>query len=148
MQTLYDLTATLAKTSVTVRMTLELVGSPRYKIRINDTVYEHLVSNDKKQASLVVDCPLREPIKIVVTLYGKSYQEDSQSALIIHSLNLDGFEIVPGWTQLADYQNDRGANAPTNYLGFNGHWTLTIPEPFYIWRHRITGQGWLLNPKS
>jgi hypothetical protein len=31
------------------------------------------------------------------------------------------------------------------YLACNG--VLAIPEPFYRWYHRISGQGWLLNPQ-
>ena len=25
-------------------------------------------------------------------------------------------------------------------------WTMKLQEPFYPWRHRVTGQGWLLEP--
>lgn len=146
MQTLYDLTATLNNTCVKVSLALELVGNPRYKIQVNNVVYEHLARNDKNEIKLVASCPLREPIKVVVTLYGKHYAQDSTSAIIIQSLKFDDFEIVPGWTQLASYSNDRDNTAPTNYLGFNGHWTLDLDQPFYIWHHRITGQGWLLEP--
>ena len=42
---------------------------------------------------------------------------------------IDGIEILPKY----------------NYLAKNG--VLTIPEPFYRWYHRITGQGWLLEPQ-
>lgn len=31
------------------------------------------------------------------------------------------------------------------YLAVNGR--LTIPEPFYRWYHRVSGQGWLLVPQ-
>lgn len=27
-----------------------------------------------------------------------------------------------------------------------GMWRMTLHEPFYRWRHRVTGQGWLLEP--
>jgi hypothetical protein len=32
-----------------------------------------------------------------------------------------------------------------NYLAVDG--ILTIPEPFYRWYHRVSGQGWLLEPQ-
>jgi hypothetical protein len=44
------------------------------------------------------------------------------------AVTVDGEEILP------KYQ----------YLAVNG-W-LTIPEPFYRWYHRVSGQGWLLTP--
>jgi hypothetical protein len=49
-------------------------------------------------------------------------------------------------SHLATYKNDQNVTQPTNYLGFNGTWNLKINEPFYRWRHNITGQGWLLEP--
>lgn len=27
-------------------------------------------------------------------------------------------------------------------------WCIDIPEPFYRWYHRVSGQGWLLTPKN
>ena len=147
MQTLSDLTATLNENYVRVALDLRLIGQPRYKVKINNVVYEHLAVNNLGETSLVVQCCLLEPIKITITLYGKNYLEDSSSALVIDSLCLDGFDIVPNWTQLASYNNDKNDNQPTNHLGFNGHWTLDIDQPFYLWKHSITGQGWLFQPK-
>ena len=31
------------------------------------------------------------------------------------------------------------------YLAVDGK--ITIPEPFYRWYHRVSGQGWLLTPQ-
>jgi hypothetical protein len=45
------------------------------------------------------------------------------------AVTVDGEEILP------KYQ----------YLAVNGR--LTIPEPFYRWYHRVSGQGWLLTPQ-
>ena len=42
---------------------------------------------------------------------------------------VDGVEILPKYRHLA--VNSR----------------LTIPEPFYRWYHRVSGQGWLLTPQ-
>jgi len=45
------------------------------------------------------------------------------------TVSVDGIEILPKYS----------------YLANNG--VLTIPEPFYHWLHRVTGQGWLLMPQ-
>lgn len=45
------------------------------------------------------------------------------------SVKIDGFEVL-----------DRGQFTPQG-------WHLAISEPFYRWRHRVTGQGWLLVPR-
>jgi len=43
-------------------------------------------------------------------------------------VTVDSIEILPRYRHLAD-------------LG-----VLSIPEPFYRWYHRVSGQGWLLEP--
>ncbi len=44
-------------------------------------------------------------------------------------VTVDGEEILPKYQHLA----------------VDGK--LTIPEPFYRWYHRVSGQGWLLTPQ-
>ena len=44
-------------------------------------------------------------------------------------VTVDGEEILPKYRHLA----------------VDGK--LTIPEPFYRWYHRVSGQGWLLTPQ-
>jgi hypothetical protein len=67
--------------------------------------------------SITVLHPLLEPIDLVI-----------DRDLAVEQITIDGFDLFPQW-----------------------HWCLRdsrlhIPEPFYRWRHRITGQGWLLEP--
>lgn len=90
--------------------------------------------------------PLLAPLNISVELHSKDYTKDNTSAIIVEQLVIDNFELIPRWTQLVDYVNDHGYQDPTNYLGFNGTWKLSITEPFYQWLHRVSGQGWLLKP--
>ena len=89
---------------------------------------------------------LLETLDIKIQLYDKDYKKFQKVAVILKSLKIDFFEIIPQWTHLAIYKNDQSITQPTNYLGFNGTWNLKINEPFYRWKHRITGQGWLLEP--
>ncbi len=42
---------------------------------------------------------------------------------------VDGVEILPKYSYMSD------------------HGTLVINEPFYRWLHRVSGQGWLLEPQ-
>ena len=88
---------------------------------------------------------LLQPFAIIIELKNKIYDKDNQTAVIIRSLQIDGIDLVPRFDYLAEYVNDHGNNNPTNYLGFNGKWTLTFDRPFYQWLHQATGQGWLLS---
>ena len=117
---------------------------PNIILKINTIVlYEGLL---KEKILLKHQQPLMDIFKISLELKNKNYKLSSKTAVCIDSLKIDEFDIVPNWTQLATYFNDSNFTTPTNYLGFNGTWTLEIAEPFYRWQHQITGQGWLLKP--
>ena len=47
---------------------------------------------------------------------------------VTDTVTIDGYEVLPRY----------------QYLANNG--VLKINEPFYCWYHRVSGQGWLLNP--
>ena len=117
---------------------------PNIKVNVNEySLYTGIVT---EKILLKQDIALLDSIDIKIQLYDKNYNISSETAIIIESLKINNFEIIPNWTQLATYENDHNNTQPSNYLGFNGTWTLEMPEPFYRWKHKITGQGWLLEP--
>ena len=121
-------------------------GCPEFWISVNDDV----IRQGTLTHSITEHCQfnLLDRIKLEIGMKQKNYSAEKETAIIIRSINIDGFEIVPDWTHLAVYHNDHNNGSPTSYLGFNGTWRLDIPEPFYRWRHRVTGQGWLLEPST
>ena len=121
-------------------------GCPEFWITVNDKIIEQGTLTHSITKHCEID--LLDPIELKIGMKHKKYSADRETAVIIESINIDGFEIVPDWTHLAIYQNDHDNGSPTSYLGFNGTWRLDIPEPFYRWRHRVTGQGWLLEPST
>jgi hypothetical protein len=121
-------------------------GFPGALIRVNQDVIEYLQLTQSVEHHFEVE--LNQPIEIEIALIDKQYSQDQETAILINSVSIDGFEIVPGWTHLAIYDSERGLQGPTSYLGINGSWKLSIDRPFYQWRHDVTGQGWLLEPIS
>ena len=121
-------------------------GYPDFWITVNDQI----IAQGTLIHSITEHCQINllDPIRLEIGMKQKRYSADKETAIIIRSIDIDGFEIVPNWTHLATYQNDHDNRSPTSYLGFNGTWRLDIPEPFYRWRHRVTGQGWLLEPST
>ena len=119
-------------------------GCPGVSLRVNDNVVEYLQLSSSVEHSY--DLPIMDVIEIEIAMINKEYSVDQETAVLIDSINIDGFEIVPAWTHLAQYDSERGPQGPTSYLGINGSWKLKIDRPFYQWRHKITGQGWLLEP--
>jgi len=129
-------------TCLELSLELEPVGSPVVTVLINNKVQHHSTLSE----SLVIkNClELLNPFTIDIILSNKHYTVDYETAVIISKLEIDNINLVPKYDYLADYQNDHNNNSPTNYLGFNGKWTLTIDRPFYHWLHQAQGQGWLL----
>ena len=118
------------------------IGLPRINISINNqVVYSGALDTALK---LRQQLPLLDPFSIKIELVEKDYMALHETAAVVEQLSIDDFELVPRWTQLFEYTNDHDYHDPTNYLGFVGTWTLTVDQPFYQWRHRVTGQGLLL----
>ena len=70
-------------------------------------------------------------LSLRVCVDGVVMDYDLHHTLIFNSsakVEIDGFEILPKYQHLC-YEN-----------------TLHIDQPFYVWLHHVTGQGWLLDP--
>ena len=145
MKNFSDLLATDADIEIRIRLrAISDNGDPRCRVIVNkDTLYDSQMSGS---VDLISRAALTDQISIRIEMSGKNYSAERETAVIIESLSIDGFEVISRFAHLAHYENERGISGPTSYLGFNGSWTLDISEPFYRWRHRITGQGWLLDP--
>lgn len=127
-------------------LVVDPVGAPETEIWIN----QQLICQEQLLESITVSeqLPLLSEVSITVKLKNKVYDSASETALILKKLSIDGFDIIPNWSQLANYVNDHNINSPTSYIGFNGEWKFQIPQPFYQWKHQVNGQGWLLQPNS
>jgi hypothetical protein len=135
--------------TITVAITLQPIvenGAPLIRMICNDSVlFDNQLWQEQTWTHAV---KLLDHIDLCIELHDKTYSEAHETAVIIKSMMIDRFEIVPSWTHLATYQNDQNNRNPTAYLGFNGVWQFKIDEPFYRWHHRVTGQGWLLEPTT
>lgn len=145
MKNFLELLAT--KPGIVLKMQISAIsenGDPNCWIRINNELfYDDVLTNPIHIERLY---PLTQPLRVEVGMRNKKYSAEKETAVLISSLNIDGFEIVPNWTHLATYTNERNNELPTAYLGFNGTWVLDIPVPFYQWHHQVQGHGWLLQP--
>lgn len=119
-------------------------GRPRCRIVINQHQVLDRRIDDPVEVEHLVN--LKDPIKIEISMNEKNYSTERETAVIIDSVEIDGLELIPEFVHLADYRNEHGTSTPTFYLGINGVWIMDISEPFYRWRHHVTGQGWLLDP--
>jgi len=120
----------------------ENAESPDAVIIVNDKVL--FDNNLNSIQNIDHNIELLSNLSISIELKNKNYKESPISGIIIESLKIEDFDIIPNWTHLANYNNDHNNQNPTNHLGYNGVWSLNINEPFYRWVHKITGQGWLL----
>lgn len=140
MKTYSDLLATNSVIPITVR--LIPVGKPCVLLSINDhdTAWTELTS----PVTVTEWCELLSPISIDLLLQDKKYTLEYETA-VKFEVFVDNVNVVPMYSHLATYENDHNNNSPTNYLGFNGTWSLNIDRPFYHWLHQATNQGWLID---
>ena len=81
---------------------------------------------------LATDCWIEVEIITAVSRSKQKYRLLDPIELVAKnplSVTIDGFEVV-SYGKI-DQEN----------------WHLLIIEPFYRWRHRVTSQGWLLDPQ-
>lgn len=117
---------------------------PHIEIGLNNsTLYTGLLRSDW---SFETDLALLDPITFHVRLLDKVYDLEQETAAVVHRLDIDDFALIPEYNHVFQYDNDHAFTGATAYVGFVGTWRLVIDEPFYRWRHRVTGQGWLLEP--
>jgi len=123
---------------------VEPVGRPYAEIWVN----QQLIHQGQLSESITVSkqLPLLEEFSVAVKLKNKVYTSESETAVVLNKLSIDGFDIIPHFTHLAQYSNDHAFTEPTSYIGFNGEWRLEVIKPFYQWQHEITSQGWLFQP--
>ena len=126
-------------TRLNVKLELEPIGTPDVSVTIADYRQDYLLSNNR-----IIDytVDLLQPFSVIIELQNKQYSLDYETAVIFR-LSVDDIDIIPKYDYLADYVNDHDNHGPTNYLGFNGKWTLTVDRAFYHWLHLHSGQGWL-----
>ena len=141
MKTFLDLQA--IELTLEVKLVLVPVGQPQISVNIGQ---HNLITQLTDTATITQHIDLTSAFAIDIALLEKDYNATVETAVIIQSLSIDNFEIVPGRTHLARYTNDHDYADPTNYLGFVGNWRLEIDCAFYQWQHQITNQGWLLVP--
>jgi len=129
-------------TRLKLSIKLRPINRPDIWVRVNRDLIGYTALSDSIQLDYQIG--LLDNINIVIELYNKDYNNIDETAIIIDNIMIDNIDIVPKYDYLADYVNDHDFKNPTNYLGFNGKWTLTIDQPFYHWLHEHSGQGWLI----
>jgi hypothetical protein len=127
-----------------LELIVEPVGRPDVEIWVN----QQLIHQAQLSGPITVakQLPLLPGFSLSVKLKNKVYSSESETAVMLTKLAIDGFDVIPNFTHLAQYANDHDFTEPTSYLGFNGEWRLEVTKPFYQWQHEITSQGWLFQP--
>jgi len=121
-----------------IHLKLKLINFPQCRLQLNDTVYL-----PKASLELVHLADLLKPIVVRIWMQDKVYGGLEQAIEIEH-FAINDFSIIPNYIHHATYTNDQNFSEPTTYLGFNGLWEFLVPDPWYHWKHKVTGQGWLL----
>jgi hypothetical protein len=141
MKNFYDLLDINTKTQIKIH--LNPIDLPCVSVNINDQNYFDEILSSRKIFSIEVD--VLDPIDIRISLKDKD-NNDPTTSVDIESISIDGVLIIPKYSHLSTYTNDRNISLTATNLGYNGTWQLKIETPFYQWLHVVSDQGWLLNP--
>jgi len=147
MKTFYDLQD--IETDITVIIKLCPIcdnGNPLTKVCVNNRVLHNDILSNK--ITLTDTINIHSPVHISVTLSNKVYSSELETALIIDSISCDDIELIPKCLHTVVYNNDHNQSGTTNYLGYNGTWSLDISIPFYHWYHQLSGHGLLIYPNT
>ena len=119
-------------------------GFPEVEIRYNQQVMHSGILKENKNFKFLDS--IDSLMNFEIELKNKNYNRKLETAFIMDYISVDGLNIIPNYVHLINYDNDHDQNIKTNYLGYNGVWSLKINDPFYIWYHKISGQGMLFSP--
>lgn len=92
-----------------------------------------------------------DAVDIVVKHHGKTedeFKSGKDLAVMVEEIEINGISDPKFvWAgkfhpEYPRWEEDKGA-IDTNYLGFNGKWSLTISIPAYTWIHKTLSLGWI-----
>jgi hypothetical protein len=136
---------------VKIQLELEPVGTPWVTITAGDQTVDQLLSTTSK---FDFEFSASDSSSISVVHRGK-LDDDPSTAVIVRHLSFFGISD-PRFIWQAQYRPEypepwRSQQVPlppeimtnTNYLGWNGAWTLEFGVPVFTWIHQIQNLGWI-----
>jgi hypothetical protein len=129
-----------------VQLSLRIIddnGFPDFDLFFNNKSIHH---PNNKNIDITKHIKHNDPISVRIEMFGKKYSALKESAIVVEEVSIDDINIIPEFNHCILYNNDHNKPATTNYLGYNGVWSININEPFYNWYHSVTAQGMLIRP--
>lgn len=107
-----------------------------------------MINNQRWDLDLDIQhwCDVLAPIKIQVHHHSKTHLESHEVAVVIDLIQIDHWVMQQQHDHLAQLITDTNRMIHARYLGENGVWTLDVDGPFWLWHHRHTHQGMLIQP--
>lgn len=128
MKNFYESTDIKSQLTLDVSLTLTPVEQCYCIVTINGV--ELFSGILKRTTKLDYTSPLEDPLNFKIAVERRHPQ-----AVIVDNITVNNHSIMPLYQHFA--------SPSTNYIDFNGDWTLNIPS-FYTWYHTATGQGWIV----
>lgn len=135
--------------SVAMTLTLEPVGQPWVRVKINGTT--HLESCLSDTVVLKLETELLGDAKCLLEVEHFDKQDnDATTAVVVQRIDFFGISdprFVWAGTYYPDYPEhyqDKKPKLPgQGYLGWNGVYRLEFDIPVFTWIHRTLNMGWL-----
>lgn len=95
-------------------------------------VLVEIVEHDNPTYQFTVNDQLANTILYLDLLEPLTFKCHVENGAVEVKITINGHEVMPIYQHLA--------NPATSWV--TADWMFQIPQPFYIWYHTITGQGW------
>jgi len=131
---------------IEVKLSIRVIednGYPDFNLFFNNELISH---NNNKNIDIIKHIKYNETLSVRIEMFSKKYSTINESAIIVENISVDDINIIPKFNHYIVYNNDHNKPITTNYLGYNGVWSININEPFYNWYHSATAQGMLIKP--
>lgn len=115
-----------------------LVINPQLEVRVTICIHGYVLCNIELNGQRctsgenIIMVGLLDTIKLTSTIV--KFNEGT-SGVEIASMTVNGYEVIPKYQHYSSSGNA--------YHDWVGDWELYLTDPFYVWYHDATGQGWI-----
>jgi hypothetical protein len=130
---------------VDISILFKNVGLPKCRISIDGQKQDLIID---KESWITITTQGLGPKKLIIEHYDKA-NADPSTALIIEQIKFNeitSLRFVWEGSYQPNYPphlKDEPKVITSNYLGWNGFWTLEFTLPIYTWIHKIENLGWI-----
>ena len=122
---------------------------PEYYVTVDERILDFGTLTEPKQIDFdvaledgvhTINVGLKNKVDTDTIVVGGNIVNDK--ALIVSGISIEGYELDDFMYRATYFPTGRDS-LKSNYLGWNGEWTLEITTPIFTWIHETQQLGWV-----